>query len=98
MSYYPSIVPFHAYRYTPFRDNSLGCVEFVCIKWINETDYSLMILKDTLPYLDDDADADADKYSDNWKYGDVTVRDWHVDLKEIPVNYTDITFAKLQGL
>lgn len=94
MSYYPPIVPFHAYRYTPFKGDSLGYVDFVCIRWINETEYSLMVLKDTLSWVHGDEDSD----DNNWKYGDVDVRDWHVDLKEIPVNYTDITFAKLQGL
>ena len=88
MSYYAPIVPFHAYRYMPFKDNSLCYVDFICIRWINVTDYSLMILKDAL---------EDDGY-ESWKYGDVAVRDWHVDLIEITVNYTDITFAKLQGL
>lgn len=89
MSYYPPIIPFHAYRYTPFKDKTLGYIDFICIRWINETEYSLMILRDILPYSDD---------SDNWHYGDVEVRDWHVDLKEIPVDATAIKFAKLQGL
>ncbi len=54
-----------------------------------------MVLKDTLSWVHGDEYNGDDN---NWKYGDVDVRDWHVDLKEIPVNYTDITFAKLQGL
>ena len=95
MSLYPSILPLHAYRYTPFKDEMplRHYIDFVCIRWISESEYILMVIKDKLEC----ATTEGEEWL-FWQYGDVKIQDWHVDLKEIEVRICDIKFAKLQGL
>ena len=93
MSLYPPILPLRAYRYTPFKDEppSKQYIDFICIRWINDSEYVLMVLNDKL-----DFDEDVDVLEG--QYGDIEVKEWHVDLKEIEVKICDVKFAKLMGL
>lgn len=92
MSLYPPILPLKAYRYIPYKDENpiQHYIDFVCIRWINDNEYLLMVIKDKL-------DCSIAR-GEEWNYGDVKVQDWHVDLKEIKVRICDIDFAKLMGL
>ena len=93
MSLYPPILPLHAYRYIPFKNDSpKNYIDFICIRWVSNKEYLLMVLKDRL-----DCTIEGDEWLE-WQYGDVKLQDWHVDLKEIKVRICDINFAKLQGL
>lgn len=93
MSLYPHILPLKAYRYIPFKDETpKNYIDFICIRWINESEYLLMVLNDKL-------DFDGNYFGGcEGQYGDIEVKDWHVDLKEIKIRKCDIDFAKLMGL
>jgi hypothetical protein len=86
----PKVKPLHAYRYMPHKDDSDRYIEFLCIRYEDETNYLAMILYDH--------SLGHPEFDEEWNYGDLKTLDWHVELQEMNTLECDIQFAKMLAL